>query len=224
MKTFKSVDGWECEIPDVPDDFGNLLGNLHATKVREGTDRILNYKEASRILFGKDADISTDLFEKFCTEKMLVLNSRRANVIRRQLAIYALIHFLACSGNTTVIIASVHQDLLWKEIKGLWDKVPINFRDGVSEFLNGCIYGKHSGQVDEFSGIFCKTRTDDMIGRVNKRILFITDELGDLSPNLVAMARDCLTKNVDPRFIMVGEIQANYEKLLADDGFTISSL
>lgn len=227
---YVAEDGWTCDLPgewDLSDQAQvaslYLTANLVAFKTRKGLDRVQHFKWlCEAIWFDGDTKFVwhpwvQEMAEKACTNKYLGMAGCGSSGKTRMCAAWAIISFLAEPASTLVLVTTTTKtdadQRIWGDIKKLWQAMDSGLQV-LGRMIGSlrCIryQDPYTQQVDEKAGIFTiageklseKNESNKLIGKKQKRLILICDELPELAEAVVQAAFGNLSFN--PHFQMIG--------------------
>lgn len=210
---YTADDGWQCEF-NQPVDL--LTANLYAAMMREGLDRAQHYKAASNALWHKGTrefiwhPWADDMLDAACLWDYLGVTGCGSSGKTVFFGGWGILNFLCSPENTLVLITTTTMkdanQRIWGTVQRFWNALDPGIQCiGRLSTSQKCIryVDPATGKMDEMAGIYLvaddQGSTDEasakFIGKKNKRVILIADELPELSEALMEAAYTNLTLN-----------------------------
>lgn len=228
--------GLRSKVPlnDVQAELGAYKHEL--TVERGGLGMAVHFKRAAQMLYGPKSALPfqwnpwSDLMNEVC-HKHPVTGASRPHVGLSGCAssnkshyggLFAIINWLCDPINTYVFVTSTSlsesRHRIWKSVVKLFDAVP-GLPGKLVDSQGKICTVKGDGKHDDTAGIFliagapnkARESVGKIIGKKNKRVLFIADELPELSPAVVDACFSNLVANPLFQFIAMGNFKSRYD-------------
>lgn len=230
---FTADDGWTCKVPDTGDQmFNRYLGHMHAVKVRDPDDRFQHYQAVTNALFGNPQGQfwfrwnpwAEKMITTYCHHRFVAVGGSASSGKSQNAALWGLLNFLASPRNTLVLVTTTtmkdSDQRVWGMIKRLWNALPRFLQCGKLVGSLRCIRYKdmETGNEDEMAGIYVvageksgSEAASKFIGKKNKRVYLIADELTELSESVLTAALSNLSKNEFFQCIGLGNPSSHFD-------------